>query len=390
MFRIRCMAVVFFITGLSSYAQQKQLLVPVEFKMENGSTEESVVKVSSNGKVLYSIPGKSNFRLKLYFNKNYLISFSKQGFITKTIAIETHIPSERLEKQVHPYKIGVVLFKQYEGINIVVYNQPVAKIRFSSAIDEFDYDTDYTKSILSKMSETEQQLKQKAEEERLNARDGAANDLENAKNEKNYNTSSNSWFSGAASIKAPKPVSIQRNKIISEPVYKSKGNTLEEVSLADFKKDYTPANETVQNPILNGDNNMESATALNKENGADENNTITSSGDSADRKMRSHDQSMEGRTIPSFGSLDSDPGSQINNGVGTEIYMETTGLEKKITFYRKRWEEKGRTITIIKMIKGLTTSEYRKVNYAWGGLYYFKGQNFTISPAVYHWATGEY
>ena len=100
--------------------------------------------------------------------------------------------------------------------------------------------------------------------------------------------------------------------------------------------------------------------------------------------------SKEERLIEKRKDGDLDPGFDINEGTGNETYIETSGIDKKIIFYRQRWDEKGRSITVIKIRKGLSTAEYRKVNYAWGGLYYFKGQNFTISPGVYRWATGEY
>ena len=42
-FRILGMSAVFFSIASSSFAQQKHFLIPVEFKVENGSTEGSVV-----------------------------------------------------------------------------------------------------------------------------------------------------------------------------------------------------------------------------------------------------------------------------------------------------------------------------------------------------------
>ena len=158
--------------------------------IENGTLDQTVVKVMKEGHVISSSPGKANFKLKLDFDKNYLISFSKEGFITKSIAVNTQLPQERISKPVEPYKIGVKLFKQYEGINIVVYNQPVAKIHFNPMLDEFDYDTDYTKSILSKLNETEKQLEKKAAEERLTTTGTVAGSMMESTTKQNNNSSS--------------------------------------------------------------------------------------------------------------------------------------------------------------------------------------------------------
>ena len=389
-FRILGMSVVFFSIAFSSFAQQKHFLIPVEFKVENGSTEGSVVKVSKEGNVLYSLSGKSNMRLQLDFNKNYLISFSKQGFITKSISIETNIPSSRLVKTVQPYKIGVVLYKQYEGINIVVYNQPVAKIHFSTILDEFDFDTDYTKSILSNMSITDEQLKQKAIEERLAPQVVVMGDDKTAKNEKNKNSSSSGWMNGAITTKDPKPVSQQRNKLISEPLHQLKENAPYEGNQTNLQVTKPSEGEAQQPPASKGNGGEEATRALNKQIGDNDKNKISSSGDSAQHNLQGLNMSKEERLIEKRKDGDLDPGFDINEGTGNETYIETSGIDKKIIFYRQRWDEKGRSITVIKIRKGLSTSEYRKVNYAWGGLYYFKGQNFTISPGVYRWATGEY
>jgi hypothetical protein len=53
-------------------------------------------------------------------------------------------------------------FKQYAGVNTVIYNQPVGKIRFNDVLNEFDYDTDYTKSIQSEITKADEALKAKA------------------------------------------------------------------------------------------------------------------------------------------------------------------------------------------------------------------------------------
>ena len=52
-------------------------------------------------------------------------------------------------------------------MNIVVFNQPVGIIRYEAALDDFDYDTDYTKSIQSQLDEALARTEEKEKEELL-------------------------------------------------------------------------------------------------------------------------------------------------------------------------------------------------------------------------------
>ena len=60
-----------------------------------------------------------------------------------------------------------------------LYFQPVGKIAFSDLIDEFDYDTDYTKSIQAQIDETLDEIEDKKEElaEQKAAEEKAAQEL---------------------------------------------------------------------------------------------------------------------------------------------------------------------------------------------------------------------
>jgi hypothetical protein len=154
------------IFSYSSTLAAQSLLVPVVLTIENGNYESSSVTVKKNGATVFSAPGQRNLKLKLEFNNDYILSFTKNGYITKLIHINTTMPDARIKAIVDPYKIGVRLFKQYEGVNLVIYNQPVAFIKYLSTEDELGYDVDYTKSILSELEKTEKELEAKAKEER--------------------------------------------------------------------------------------------------------------------------------------------------------------------------------------------------------------------------------
>ena len=131
-------------------AQQNYLEIPVQLEIEDGNMNEVVVKIKKDGKDAFTQSGASRLRFKLDFQRKYTLIFTKPGYVSKTIDVHTKVPAERLTKGFEAYRIGVKLQKQSEN-NPVAYKQAVAQIKFDSLLDEFNFETDYSKSLLSAM-----------------------------------------------------------------------------------------------------------------------------------------------------------------------------------------------------------------------------------------------
>ncbi|MBK6410082.1 MAG: hypothetical protein IPF78_10330 [Flavobacteriales bacterium] len=58
-------------------------------------------------------------------SKNYVLSFEKPGFVTKKLSFNTNAPASASPIGFTPFDFVVSLFKQYDGMNTVVFNQPV-------------------------------------------------------------------------------------------------------------------------------------------------------------------------------------------------------------------------------------------------------------------------
>ncbi len=144
---------------------QERLETPVKLKIEEGNFEEVTVVVKNNttGET-NTLKGEPRLDLGLKLNSDYVISFKKPGYITKKIALNTTAPGDRSKMGFYPFSFEVILFKQYDGVNIVIFNQPVGKISFNRLIDDFDYDTDYTKQVQSALKIAEEEIKQKQKE----------------------------------------------------------------------------------------------------------------------------------------------------------------------------------------------------------------------------------
>ena len=135
-------------------------------KLEKGSLD-GTVEVLKNGsrERIKKVSGSGKFDFNIELNKDYVISFAQDGYVSKKISFDTKVPSGRNEEGFIPFQFQVTLFKQYEGINFVVFNQPVGRVHYSEEIGDFDYDTDYTKSIQQQIAEVQKEVDKKEKEE---------------------------------------------------------------------------------------------------------------------------------------------------------------------------------------------------------------------------------
>lgn len=136
-------------------------------KIEKGNLEGTSVTIEKDGENIGSrnMSSSSKIELQLDYNSTYVLTFKKPGYVTKKLLFETKAPADRLAEGFELFKFNLVLFKQYEGVNTVVFNQPVGKIYFNGDTDEFGYDTDYTKAIQAQINEVMKEVAEKQKEE---------------------------------------------------------------------------------------------------------------------------------------------------------------------------------------------------------------------------------
>ena len=109
------------------------------------------------------------FSLELELNANYILSFERDGYVTKKLSFNTRVPSDAVGQGFAPFDFSVSLFKQYDDMNTVVFNQPVGVIRYDRSLGDFDYDTDYTKSIQGQLQQAVADVEKRQKEEAANA-----------------------------------------------------------------------------------------------------------------------------------------------------------------------------------------------------------------------------
>lgn len=148
---------------------QQPFVINGKLRVEGGDLQGANIIIEKNGNVDKTVSANNGrFSIPLLHNNQYVLSFEKEGMVTKKLSFDTHAPSEGVEDGYAPFDFTVSLFKQYDDVNIVVFNQPVGMIRYYEEIDDFDYDTDYTKSIQSRLQAAMEAIEEAKEEaERL-------------------------------------------------------------------------------------------------------------------------------------------------------------------------------------------------------------------------------
>jgi|GEM_PF-566658 len=163
---LRPLVFILAMVGVLGAFAQNGFTIYGKMKVDGGSVDGCRVVVYRNGEKVRTVTDDlRKFSMPLDLNQNYILSFEKDGFVTKKLSFDTHAPVSAVQNGLLPFDFVVSLFKQYEGVNTVVFNQPVGVIRYSTELGDFDYDTDYTKSIQSALKDVEDAVaKKKAEE----------------------------------------------------------------------------------------------------------------------------------------------------------------------------------------------------------------------------------
>ena len=342
---------------------QNFLEIPIKLEVEKGDMDGVVVKVKKDGKDAFTQSGASKMRLKLDFGKKYTLIFTKNGYITKTIEVNTKAPSARIAQGFDPYRIGVKLFLN-DTQNSVMYNQPVAQIKYDQNLDEFNFETDYSKSVLSAMNTEDDNPKKDSSTITL-----ANNDVVNTPLEPAVNTNA------PTSTSADKPIA-NKNENLATTITKKDDFT---ASGGGEKKKRGKAN--------NSNSNKKSSSKVST--GRDEKKLAKgkSGFDLIKKRSVNSGQDKQEKNLPYTATDDKQP--VLSTEIGGSEYADNVHEhfeDEKIT--REDIVERNRVITKVKVKKGDSYNEYSRVNYNWGGKFYFKNDKTSIPENLFVQWTG--
>lgn len=179
------------------------LIINGNIAMDESSTEGAKIVIYKNNNKIDEqiITKKGKFNLKLAFDGDFKISFEKDGYITKTVSINTEVPSEILNTRPDfpPVRIIINLLPIVEEVDLSIFDQPVAILSYNYELDDFTFDKEYSDSIRDKIAKTEREVRRiietkgaaALEKERLFAEFKTKGD--NGFNQKQWKTAIDNW-----------------------------------------------------------------------------------------------------------------------------------------------------------------------------------------------------
>src|SRR6185436_2958785 len=390
-FTVFCLLFYFFIPRYS-YAQPRTVNVQINFKVEDGNFDKAYVVLENivTGEK-QTLPGQSKYAINLKLNNDYILSFTKPGYITKRIQLNTAAPADRIDQGFYPIPMTVILIKQYDGVNIVVFNQPVAKYKYSKVTDDFDYDTDYTKQIQSALKDAEDELEQKKKEEEKNAGTNAK-----AAEKEKQDSIANAKAEAKAKLEEEQKAKAEA-KAKQEAETKAKND-----SIAQAKKDaFAKADEDKRKQAaakLEEDERKKTEAKLAAE--EKEKAAKAQADEEARKKAEAKREEEERRKLNATANAGTDSkkspatiqGSdvKIKQSASANLGSESRQLEKSeevpANVNVEEITEKNRTITKATVTAGNKETVYSRIIYKGGGIFYFENER-SISKDAFQLAT---
>lgn len=130
-----------------------ELRVDGKVKIKGGELNgaRAIIVVDDAGTVNLD-QGLAHFTYALRLQTQYLFSFEKEGYVTKQVLFDTHVPVMYLAMAPFEFPFQVTLELPPTG-STAEYVGPVGFVRFIQEREDFGYDTDYTMKIKERMFE---------------------------------------------------------------------------------------------------------------------------------------------------------------------------------------------------------------------------------------------
>ncbi|PXX99216.1 hypothetical protein DF185_15175, partial [Marinifilum breve] len=162
-----CVVILLVFSNVSISAQEKYS-VTGKVKIENGSIDNTFLTIYKNANKLETktIPNNGKFNYEMDFGHDYIFEFYKEGFVTKRVSVSTFVPEDVLSRdsQFPPFKFAIDLFPAYEGLDLSIFDQPMAMIMYDKELDNFEYDTEYDAQIREAIEKAKAEARRRAAE----------------------------------------------------------------------------------------------------------------------------------------------------------------------------------------------------------------------------------
>ncbi|WP_430816861.1 hypothetical protein [Carboxylicivirga sp. RSCT41] len=138
-----CLAGFLFYTNATA-----QYIVSGEILDVDNTFDDVIVELSvNNQKKELQVSNTGHFRTSLDWNQTYYFKFRKSGYVSKVIEFSTVLPDDKQPSAIEPYHMPVRLFRMFEGVDTVFFQNPIAKIHFDKNLGDFEHDIDYSLKV---------------------------------------------------------------------------------------------------------------------------------------------------------------------------------------------------------------------------------------------------
>ena len=144
-----------FLLPMQTMAQQ--FMVDGSLTVEQGELDGALITLKMDKKSPRKLKHSSSsgkFVVDLDYQHYYVFTFSKKGYITKQISINTKCPKSVAKGgMLEPFYFRVELNQKTNNtmVDTAFYNRPVGRIFYSKEFRKFDYDRDYSMAVKRKL-----------------------------------------------------------------------------------------------------------------------------------------------------------------------------------------------------------------------------------------------
>lgn len=295
------------------------------------------IEIKKNGQVFKTFhPNESGkYNIDLEYNNIYVVTYSKKGCVSKKVEINTNAPDETLKNNKFKYvwTTDVELFEEFEGIDFSFFAKPIQKIFFDENSGRFDYDNRYAKQI-----EMELKAKMKEIEERKLAEEKKIEQEKIAAEKEKQRIAAEKLKAEAEAKRLADAKAAQEEKEKKDAELKKQREEVAKQKQAELEAEKQKALAEAQ---LIREEAEKRRIAANEE---------------AERLRQQRKAEEEAKKA--------------------EILANTTRTEENS-------EDASKKTTIITITYGDIVNIYKKVEWNWGGIYYFKN-NKNISAAIFN------
>ncbi len=158
--------------SFSIFSQELSIKIKGKITDDLSAIVDANVIITQNSKIVSKLltDATGHFNFSVPFGVDYLITVSKDEFVSKKFDINTNgIPPEKSSSNFKVIQADITLFKRMKGVDYSILDQPIIKYSYNAEDEVFAFDEKLLQDMLNKIEtihETEDDiiLKQKQEE----------------------------------------------------------------------------------------------------------------------------------------------------------------------------------------------------------------------------------